>query len=362
MSSSSIMRRRGLTPFSLAFLDIMSCGLGAVILVFLIIKHADESNPVNTNRFENDIAFQIEHQKTLEKQIEVLDRELAERTERLLQIRNQLASALIETSKIDGQSASLREQADIARADIEKVQQQTEDAVVEIENEGNRNYLIGMKVEGKRIVMLLDSSASMMAPDIIDIIRLKNSSDSQKLNAPKWTWSKRILQWLTAQLPKESRVRIMTFSSETVDHNSQKTWTDATQSKEVTLSLQSALDVVPNNGTNLEQAFEAVSRLNPNPDSLYIITDGLPTLHGDLGTFDLDRITSCFRSTSSTVTPKCRGEFFLRAMRKLYNLLPDIKTNVVLLPIEGDPGAAVGYWLLANQNNGILIAPTESWP
>ncbi|NNM01135.1 MAG: hypothetical protein HKO62_10325 [Gammaproteobacteria bacterium] len=31
--------RRKLSPFSLSFLDIMSCGFGAVVLLFLIIKH-----------------------------------------------------------------------------------------------------------------------------------------------------------------------------------------------------------------------------------------------------------------------------------------------------------------------------------
>ncbi|MEQ8661477.1 MAG: hypothetical protein RLW62_11705, partial [Gammaproteobacteria bacterium] len=32
-------QRRPLSAFSLSFLDIMSCGFGAVVLLFLIIKH-----------------------------------------------------------------------------------------------------------------------------------------------------------------------------------------------------------------------------------------------------------------------------------------------------------------------------------
>ena len=32
-------RKRQFSTFSLSFLDIMSCGLGAVALIFLIIKH-----------------------------------------------------------------------------------------------------------------------------------------------------------------------------------------------------------------------------------------------------------------------------------------------------------------------------------
>ena len=35
-------RKRGFTTFNLSFLDIMSCGFGAVVLVFLIIDHSIE--------------------------------------------------------------------------------------------------------------------------------------------------------------------------------------------------------------------------------------------------------------------------------------------------------------------------------
>lgn len=38
-------KRRGFNVFSLSFLDIMSCGFGATILVFLIIDHAGAENP-----------------------------------------------------------------------------------------------------------------------------------------------------------------------------------------------------------------------------------------------------------------------------------------------------------------------------
>jgi len=49
-------------------------------------------------------------------------------------------------------------------------------------------------------------------------------------------------------------------------------------------------------------------------------------------------------------------------MKKFYRRAPDMKVNVVLLPIEGDPEAAMAYWLLANQNGGTLLSPREGWP
>ena len=42
-------RRRRFDVFSLSFLDIMSCGFGAVILVFLIIDHSIEVQAKTVN-------------------------------------------------------------------------------------------------------------------------------------------------------------------------------------------------------------------------------------------------------------------------------------------------------------------------
>ncbi|HAM76815.1 MAG TPA: VWA domain-containing protein, partial [Alcanivorax sp.] len=43
-------RKRGFTTFNLSFLDIMSCGFGAVVLVFLIIDHSIEVQSRDLNR------------------------------------------------------------------------------------------------------------------------------------------------------------------------------------------------------------------------------------------------------------------------------------------------------------------------
>ena len=43
-------RKRSFTAFNLSFLDIMSCGFGAVVLVFLIIDHSVEEETRGANR------------------------------------------------------------------------------------------------------------------------------------------------------------------------------------------------------------------------------------------------------------------------------------------------------------------------
>ena len=49
MASNSKSNRRAVNPLSLAFLDVMFCGFGAVILIFLILDHASTVSPEESN-------------------------------------------------------------------------------------------------------------------------------------------------------------------------------------------------------------------------------------------------------------------------------------------------------------------------
>ncbi len=50
------MRRyRKSEGFNLAFLDIMSCGLGAVVLVFMLVKHDVGSSSTETDLLTKDV-------------------------------------------------------------------------------------------------------------------------------------------------------------------------------------------------------------------------------------------------------------------------------------------------------------------
>ena len=45
---------------------------------------------------------------------------------------------------------------------------------------GEEDYLLGLKVEGRRIAILIDRSASMTDERLIDIIRRKVRTDAEK--------------------------------------------------------------------------------------------------------------------------------------------------------------------------------------
>ena len=104
--------------------------------------------------------------------------------------------------------------------------------------------------------------------------------------------------------------------------------------------------VVPEEGTSLYQAFAVVDRLNPRPDNVLLVTDGLPT-QGDR------------KPSGTTVSPEQRLVHFEQAARKLPSGIP---VNTILLPMEGDAYAAAAYWKLALDTKGAFLTPTRDWP
>ena len=63
----------------------------------------------------------------------------------------------------------------------------------------------------------------------------------------------------------------------------------------------------------------------------------------------------------TTISSECRVELFEKAKNN-YLATNKIKTSTILLPLEGDPHAAVQYWSLAVLSGGMLISPSKDWP
>ena len=83
--------------------------------------------------------------------------------------------------------------------------------LIEDDRGGEENYLIGLKVEGRRIAVLIDSSASMTDEKLLNIIKRKNSSVQKKNKAPKWLRTKKTVRWLLARAPKSSQLKCNRF-------------------------------------------------------------------------------------------------------------------------------------------------------
>ena len=358
--------RRLLTPFSLSFLDIMSCGFGSVVLLFLIIKHNVDTYtiiPVDTRDQTSEVMLLeeeiLEGRKNLAKTrntISEIDEQLVEaqgmarRIMEKIQETRSLAEQLSDTTsavELDRLKLNIKELEEQKKQLQEEVRD-TGDDVRRLVGDGNREYLTGLKLGGKRILILLDVSGSMLDDTIVNIIRIRNMRDGIKRNAPKWVQTLRMVDWLTARFPKDSQYQVYVFNTKTraALPGQEGKWLDVGNKAELNSVIEALGKIVPEGGTNLENAFTAIGKLRPRSDNVYLITDGLPT-----------RGSRTVRG--ATITGKQRLNLFTRAVKQMPGGVP---VNVILAPLEGDPEAAFAYWRLAMSTDGSFLIPSEDWP
>ncbi|MDD9889838.1 MAG: VWA domain-containing protein [Gammaproteobacteria bacterium] len=367
MASNSKINRRKVNPLSLAFLDVMFCGFGAVILIFLILDHASTISPEETS-------------PELLAEINLLREEVEEGQLGLVRIRNTLSDVDFEVVTAEGLARQIMEQIDTflqelaalenssmatvedlarLRSDIEALEQevlrlqasafeQEGNSVRQFLGDGNRQYLSGLFLGGQRILILLDSSASMLDSTIVNIIRTRNMSDERKRNAPKWQRVVSTVDWISTQLPITSQYQIWNFNTgyQSVISGTEDNWLEVADRDQLNQAIENVRAIVPNNGTNMEQVFIAVANMSPRPDNIFLITDGLPTLNNR-------------GSSEPLVTPGERVELFEEAVEELPQSIP---VNIVLMPLEGDPSAAAVFWQLAQYTRGSFLTPSKDWP
>jgi hypothetical protein len=214
--------------------------------------------------------------------------------------------------------------------------------------DGNRQYLTGLKVGGQRIFILVDASASMLGENIVNIVRRRNQPDEVKIRAPKWQRAVATVDWLTTQIPRDSQFQIYTFSddAEPVLQGTDGQWLDGGSADRLNDAVAALRRVVPSGGTNLYRAFSAVSQMQPTPDNLTLLVDGLPT-------------QGKTTKASGTVTGKQRLKHYDQSLDQLSRSIP---VNVILFPMEGDAMAASSFWQLAMRSSGSFLSPSKDWP
>lgn len=360
-------RRRKFSVFSLSFLDIMSCGFGAVILIYLIINHATEVTSQELNR---DVLAEL---RMIDYQVLIGEKDLVEEKQALDEQQKKLAETELALASIDDDiedQAETLEKLDLDTiAKIENVNKLKSDIKVQeeeikrlraaesesaggnvraVEGEGDRQYLTGLKVGGKRIVIAVDTSASMLDHTLINIIRRRNMSKERKQAAPKWQRTVATVDWLVAQLPLASQFQIMSFN-ETADSlvsPGDMTWKEIDSPSILNDTIDRLEDMVPEGGSSLENLFREMSKLKPVPDNLYLITDGLPTQGNK-------------PPRATTVTHRQRIQLFGQAVQHVPS---PMTVNVIMFPMEGDFAASAFYWNLAIVRGGSFLSPSRDWP
>jgi hypothetical protein len=360
-------KKRQFTTFNLSFLDIMSCGFGAVILVFLIMNHAieEESAELNqnllaeVNMLEEDVVDGELGLVRLRNTLSEVDLQMVEaqglatriseeKEEYEAQIAARKAEGYTDNSEIEALKAELLS----LEAEVKELRQAASDNsgvnARSFIGDGNRQYLTGLNLGGKRIAILVDTSASMLADRLVQVIRLRNMKESIQRGADKWVQSRRTVDWLLAQLPVASDYQVIAFNTRAraVLPGTEGKWLEVANQAQLNDVSDALRDILPAGGTSLENAFLSLNKLSPPPDNIFLITDGLPT-------------QGASPPRGNKVSGQERQRLFAQAIRKLPGKVP---VNIILAPMEGDPMAASALWQLAQFTRGSLLMPARDWP
>ena len=360
------MARRSFNIFSLSFLDVMACGLGATIL-FLVIISAQVR--LKADRASEELlgeAGSLEQQlKEARSSLERLQASPVSSPEdaaaRIEKLRSQIADMREKVAAQSGDSVAQNESPEQLRADVQRLEEGlgrltasqqksgTGGRVRSFTGDGNRQYLTGMQMGGKRVVILVDASASMLARTYVNVVRYRAMPDERKRKAPKWRQVVAAVDWLTTQFAPGTRFQIYIFNEEahSVVAGSDGNWLEAGAGGALEQAVAELRKVVPDKGTSLSNAFSALQQLKPAPDNIYLLTDGLPTQAKQAP------------GGVTPVKPAQRATFFNQAVRELPGRVP---VNVLLYPMDGDPDAAGFFWRLAIATKGSFLTPSRDWP
>lgn len=363
------MKRRSFHVFSLSFIDCICCGLGAVILLFFIANARSASHRRDVTR-------------DLRAEVELLEKEAVESKKNLVEARNTLERIEAEITKTEGLSRQVTETIEkknrelavyedetlAAKAHVNRLKADLRSMEEELRRlkggspskddmgsrlrpfpgQGDRQYLTDLKMGGKHIFILVDTSASMLDETIVGAIRRRNLPEPARKASPKWRQVVSTVDWLMTQLPTTSGFQVFTFNERAapVLQGTDKEWLKGNDVHRLDQVVHHFKQVVPRKGTNLFHAFESMHRMEPLPDNVFLLTDGLPTLGAG-------------RLWSNRVSAEKRLELFKEAVQVLP---PRVPVNIILYPMEGDPAAASAFWQLAVRTGGSFFCPSRDWP
>ncbi|MBB6095061.1 hypothetical protein HNQ60_003951 [Povalibacter uvarum] len=364
------MARRKTEVFSMSFLDCITCAFGSVVLVYVLINAKGGLRATTQTRAMQAEVQQLEEQVLEGYQNLVVLRNSMVQTqseevrtegmgERVLAETEQLKVQLADSNK---EALSRREAIERLKADLKSLEEGTRrlegasersdttgTRVRGFTGDGDRQYLTGLRVGGERILIMVDASASMLDETVVNVLRMRNMSDTRKMMSDKWRRTLSTMDWLAAQLPLESEFQIYAFNTQPwpLKEGTEGKWLKVNDATALNESLTNLRKAIPKDGTSLENAFQAIAALNPKPDNVILITDGLPT-----------------QGTSAPLIKKTvdgddRLKFFERAIAKYPKNVP---LNVILMPMEGDPSAPSAFWLASRRTGGSFISPSKDWP
>ncbi|NBB80655.1 MAG: hypothetical protein GVY36_14625 [Verrucomicrobia bacterium] len=359
-------KRKSLEVFGLSFLDCICCGFGGVILLYVMTTMEDGETR------EGVVSPARAEVNRIEQRLEDGERMLAEIRNSLEDEKTKLAEVEAEAKQLDAQmkqdqaelsdkrnvSEAKLEHANKLQSDIDAVKQQISDLknrqsenaggnLTEKKGNERRHYVTGLRLDGERSVVLLDCSASTVADSPEAFQQFYASASERELRtAPKRVRMLDSLDWLVATSQSE-RLQIILYDNEArfADAGTAGEWIERKAGAAVQSALDGAWRSAPNGGANLEAAVALANTLEPKPDNLYVIADGLP---------------SDFRGGRIYNNANYRNQAFHRAVRTAAASRQAL--HFILFPLTGDMYAAPRMWNAAEGTGGSFFTPAPDWP
>jgi len=363
------MKKRSVTLFSVSFIDCITCGLGAMLLLFVIVN-------------ARSVATRSEVTSEVRGEVDRMEKEVLQGKKDLVEARNTMEQTLEELVKTQGLSRRVIETITEKKTELSSYDNDTlaskehinrlkadlkakEEALKRLEGgstsrddhgskvrqftgEGDRQYLTGLKMGGQRVFILVDASASMLDDTVVGIIRKRNMADADKRKADKWRHAVKSIDWLTTQLPLTGSYQVYSFNETAapVLEGTAGKWLDGNNALQLNEIVNRLHLMVPQNGTSLINAIAAMHAMSPPPDNIFLLTDGLPTMGRE-------------KPWGKKVSGEKRLDLFNEATRQLP---PQVPVNAILYHMEGDPAAASAFWRLAMATGGSFFSPSRDWP
>lgn len=361
------MTQRKTQTFSMSFLDVISCGFGAVVLFYTIISAQAGLYRIKENaeltaeakKLEQEVLDGYKHLAELQNALESTEDRAVRAAGLSREILEKLRLTQEELARYEHDTLARRESLERLKADLKQLEESTRRLRAAAPKEGSgeaespsldKQLFVTLRVTGERVLVLVDASASMLDETVVNVIRLRNMPPERRIASLKWQQALNVVYWVATRLPKTSQFQVYVFDTQPrpLIEGSAGRWLNAGDAGQVEVALAALRATAPTGGTSLHNAFAVIKQLSPAPDNVILVTDGLPT-QGERPPL-----------ARTIVTPEQREDLMKAAVSSLPGKPPPV--NVVLLPMEGDPSAPIYFWRLARATGGGFLAPAKDWP
>jgi len=360
------MARRQTLTFSMSFLDVISCGFGAVVLFYTIISaqaglHRIKENSeisAESRKLEQEVLEGYKHLAELRNALESTETRKVRAAGLSREMLEKLRMTEEELSRYEHDTLARRQSLERLKADLKSLEESTRrlkerappdagESRVKIDDE---EQLVTLRIDGKRVLVLVDASASMLDETLVNIIRLRNMPPERRIASAKWQQAVNTVDWIASRLPPSTQFQMYAFdtAARALVEGSAGRWLSVGDAGKIEQALQTLRKTAPTGGSSIQNAFAVIKDLDPAPDNVILITDGLPT-QGDKPPL-----------MRTLVTMEQREDLMKDAVRSLPASPPPV--SIVLLPMEGDPAAPIYFWRLARSTGGGFLSPAKDWP